>query len=35
MNHPESGTAAGVGDAITALRAAGWEFVSLRGQSVQ
>ena len=35
MNHPESGTAAGVGDAITSLRAAGWEFVSLGGQAVQ
>jgi peptidoglycan/xylan/chitin deacetylase (PgdA/CDA1 family) len=34
MNHPESGTAAGVGDAIPALRAAGWEFVSLAGQTV-
>lgn len=29
MNHPESGTAAGVADAITAARSAGWEFVSL------
>jgi peptidoglycan/xylan/chitin deacetylase (PgdA/CDA1 family) len=35
MNHPESGTAAGVGDAITELRAAGWEFVSLSGQTVR
>jgi peptidoglycan/xylan/chitin deacetylase (PgdA/CDA1 family) len=34
MNHPESGTAAGVSDAITALRAAGWEFASLAGQVV-
>jgi peptidoglycan/xylan/chitin deacetylase (PgdA/CDA1 family) len=34
MNHPESGTAAGVSDAITALRAAGWEFVSLTGRTV-
>lgn len=34
MNHPESGTAAGVGDAITALRSAGWEFVSLAGRTV-
>jgi peptidoglycan/xylan/chitin deacetylase (PgdA/CDA1 family) len=32
MNHPESGTAAGIRDAITA---AGWEFVSLTGQIVQ
>jgi peptidoglycan/xylan/chitin deacetylase (PgdA/CDA1 family) len=29
MNHPGSGTAAGMSDAITQLRAAGWEFVSL------
>ncbi len=35
MNHPESGTAAGVSDAITDLRASGWEFVSLGSQSVQ
>lgn len=35
MNHPESGTAAGVGDAITAMRAAGWEFVSLSGQAMR
>jgi peptidoglycan/xylan/chitin deacetylase (PgdA/CDA1 family) len=35
MNHPVSGTAAGVGDAITALRAAGWEFVSLSGQTLR
>ena len=35
MNHPESGTAAGVSDAITALRASGWEFVSLPGQILQ
>jgi peptidoglycan/xylan/chitin deacetylase (PgdA/CDA1 family) len=34
MNHPESGTAAGIGDAITALRTAGWDFVSLSGQAV-
>jgi peptidoglycan/xylan/chitin deacetylase (PgdA/CDA1 family) len=34
MNHPESGTAAGVGDAITALRAAGWDFVTLSGRVV-
>ena len=32
LNHPESGTAAGVSDAIIA---AGWEFVSLTGQIVQ
>lgn len=35
MNHPESRTAAGVSDAITDRRAAGWEFVSLGGQIVQ
>ena len=35
MNHPESGTAGGVSDAITALRASGWEFVSLPGQILQ
>jgi peptidoglycan/xylan/chitin deacetylase (PgdA/CDA1 family) len=35
MNHPESATAAGISDGITALRAAGWEFVSLRDQSVR
>ena len=35
MNHPESGTAAGIGDAIAAMRSAGWEFVSLGGQTVQ
>jgi peptidoglycan/xylan/chitin deacetylase (PgdA/CDA1 family) len=35
MNHPESGTAAGIGDAITALRSVGWEFVSLAGKAVQ
>jgi peptidoglycan/xylan/chitin deacetylase (PgdA/CDA1 family) len=35
MNHPESGTAAGVGDAIAGLRAAGWEFVPLSSQAVQ
>jgi peptidoglycan/xylan/chitin deacetylase (PgdA/CDA1 family) len=35
MNHPESGTAAGVSDAIIALRASGWEFVSVAGQIVQ
>ncbi len=34
MNHPESGTAAGISDAITAMRATGWEFVSLSGQAV-
>jgi len=34
MNHPQSGTAAGVSDAITALRAAGREFASLAGQVV-
>jgi peptidoglycan/xylan/chitin deacetylase (PgdA/CDA1 family) len=35
MNHPASGTAAGVATAIPALSAAGWEFVRLAGQSVQ
>jgi peptidoglycan/xylan/chitin deacetylase (PgdA/CDA1 family) len=35
MNHPASGTAAGVAAAIPALSAAGWEFVRLAGQSVQ
>jgi peptidoglycan/xylan/chitin deacetylase (PgdA/CDA1 family) len=35
MNHPESGTAAGVSDAITAMRAAGWEFVPISGQNLQ
>jgi len=35
MNHPESGTAAGVADAITALRAASWDFVSLSDRTVQ
>jgi peptidoglycan/xylan/chitin deacetylase (PgdA/CDA1 family) len=35
MNHPESGTAAGVSDGITALRTAGWEFVSLSGRTLQ
>jgi peptidoglycan/xylan/chitin deacetylase (PgdA/CDA1 family) len=33
MNHPESGTSAGVGDAITGLQAEGWEFVPLSGLS--
>ena len=35
MNHPASGTAAGVAAAIPALSAAGWQFVRLSGQSVQ
>jgi peptidoglycan/xylan/chitin deacetylase (PgdA/CDA1 family) len=35
MNRPQSGTAAGVGDAITTLRAAGWDFVSVSGQAVR
>lgn len=35
MNHPECGTAAGVGDAIADMRASGWEFVSLANQTVQ
>ena len=34
MNHPQSGTAPGVSDAITTLRAAGWDFVSLSGHVV-
>ena len=35
MNHPGSGTAAGYGAAIPALRAAGWEFVPVAGQTLQ
>jgi peptidoglycan/xylan/chitin deacetylase (PgdA/CDA1 family) len=35
MNHPGSGSAAGVSDAITALRTSGWEFVSVTGQILQ
>jgi peptidoglycan/xylan/chitin deacetylase (PgdA/CDA1 family) len=35
MNHPRSGTAAGVAAAIPAMLGAGWEFVRLAGQSVQ
>jgi hypothetical protein len=35
MNHPASGTAAGVAAAIPALSAAGWQFVRLSGQSLQ
>lgn len=35
MNHPESGTAAGVGAAIPAMLSAGWQFVPVAGQSVQ
>jgi peptidoglycan/xylan/chitin deacetylase (PgdA/CDA1 family) len=35
VNHPTSGTAAGVGAAIPAMLAGGWEFVRLAGQSVQ
>jgi hypothetical protein len=35
MNRPKSGTAAGINDAITAMRASGWEFVPLSGQSLQ
>jgi hypothetical protein len=31
MNHPGSGTAAGVGAAIPALQAAGWQFVPVDG----
>lgn len=34
MNHPGSGTAAGVAAALPVLRAAGWEFVSLAGQAL-
>lgn len=34
MNRPRSGTAAGIADAITALRASGGEFVPLGGQTV-
>jgi peptidoglycan/xylan/chitin deacetylase (PgdA/CDA1 family) len=34
MNHPGSGTATGISDAITDRRAAGWEFVSLSGHIV-
>jgi peptidoglycan/xylan/chitin deacetylase (PgdA/CDA1 family) len=34
MNHPASGTAAGVAAALPALRAAGWEFVPLAGQEL-
>jgi peptidoglycan/xylan/chitin deacetylase (PgdA/CDA1 family) len=35
MNHPASGTAAGVSAAIPTMLAAGWQFVPLAGQSVQ
>jgi peptidoglycan/xylan/chitin deacetylase (PgdA/CDA1 family) len=35
MNHPGSGTAAGVSAAIPALQEAGWQFVPLDGPSVQ
>ncbi len=35
MNHPESGTAVGIGNAITALHSAGWEFVPLAGRALQ
>ena len=31
MNHPKSGTHAGFADAIPAMQAAGWQFVSLSG----
>lgn len=34
LNHPESGTAAGVGAAIPVLQAAGWTFVPLAAQSI-
>lgn len=33
MNHPGSGTAAGVSNAITTMRAAGWDFVPLSASS--
>ncbi len=35
MNHPASGTAAGVAAAIPALSAAGWQFVRLAGQALR
>lgn len=35
MNHPASGTAVGIGNAITALHSAGWEFVPLAGRALQ
>ncbi|HTM85735.1 MAG TPA: polysaccharide deacetylase family protein [Mycobacterium sp.] len=35
LNHPESGTHTGIADAITQLRAAGWDFVSLGGRTVR
>jgi hypothetical protein len=35
MNHPGSGTAAGVSAAIPTLQGAGWQFVPLDGPSVQ
>ncbi len=34
MNRPGSGTAVGIGNAIAALKTAGWEFVSLRDQAM-
>ncbi|RDH77244.1 polysaccharide deacetylase [Mycolicibacterium moriokaense] len=34
MNHPGSGTAAGVAAALPVLRAAGWQFVPLAGQTL-
>lgn len=34
VNHPESGTAAGVAAAIPAMKAAGWQFVPLAGQAL-
>ena len=33
MNHPKSGTAAGVGAAIGAMQAAGWNFVPVSGRA--
>lgn len=35
VNHPESGTGAGVGAAIPAMLAAGWQFVPLGAQSLR
>ena len=35
MNHPQSGTAAGVASALPAMLTAGWQFVPLAGQPIQ
>lgn len=35
MNHPQSGTHAGFADAIPAMQAAGWQFVSPTGRAVR